>query len=276
MFEVIRDPGPRPHPRLAVFDFDGTLSLLRGGWVDVMVPMMLEELTPLPGTREPLEVLRQRVLDLILNLNGRPTVYQMRELAEEVHRRGGKARTAEAYTEDFVGRIVAQVRERQAKVANGHAQRDDFLVAGSRSLLEALQARDVELTLASGTVVDAVEAEQEWLGLADYFEERVHGPDPLVQHAFAKIDVMQQLLERHRLPGSTLIGFGDGMVEIQNIKTLGGVAVGVASDEVRGGGRIEPWKRERLIEAGADLIIPDYTELNRLLDWLFPADAPAL
>ena len=36
--EVIRElPGTEP-PRHALFDFDGTLSLIREGWPDVMVP----------------------------------------------------------------------------------------------------------------------------------------------------------------------------------------------------------------------------------------------
>ena len=51
-----------------------------------------------------------------------------------------------------------------------------------------------------------------------------------------------------------LFGFGDGFVEIENIKQLGGVA----SDEEHRSGRVEEWKRTRLIQAGADAIVPDY------------------
>jgi hypothetical protein len=50
---------------------------------------------------------------------------------------------------------------------------------------------------------------------------------------------------------------------------VAGVAVGVASDEVRRAG-VNPVKRARLIEAGADVIIPDYREQEVLLGWLFP------
>jgi len=31
-------------PRFAVFDFDGTLSCVREGWPEIMIPMMVEEL----------------------------------------------------------------------------------------------------------------------------------------------------------------------------------------------------------------------------------------
>ena len=40
--EIIRELDPREPPRHVLFDFDGTLSLIREGWMDVMVPMMVE------------------------------------------------------------------------------------------------------------------------------------------------------------------------------------------------------------------------------------------
>ena len=41
--EVISPP-PRGRVRHCVLDFDGTISYIRDGWQDFMVPMMLEEL----------------------------------------------------------------------------------------------------------------------------------------------------------------------------------------------------------------------------------------
>ena len=70
------------------------------------------------------------------------------------------------------------------------------------------------------------------------------------------------------MPGAQLLGFGDGYVEIQNIKTIGGVAVAVASDEVQRSGKPDAWKRDRLIGAGADVVIPDYKDYQPLLDYL--------
>ena len=40
---------PRPEISHVVFDFDGTLSLVRQGWPDVMVPMFAEMLPRQPG-----------------------------------------------------------------------------------------------------------------------------------------------------------------------------------------------------------------------------------
>jgi hypothetical protein len=65
-----------------------------------------------------------------------------------------------------------------------------------------------------------------------------------------------------------LVAFGDGFVEIEETKKVGGIAIGVASDEFNPGNWNE-WKRNRLTQAGADLLIPDYSEWQILLDFLF-------
>ena len=41
MIETIR-PATSPDARVALFDFDGSLSLIRTGWMQVMIPMMIE------------------------------------------------------------------------------------------------------------------------------------------------------------------------------------------------------------------------------------------
>ena len=54
------------------------------------------------------------------------------------------------------------------------------------------------------------------------------------------------------------------------MKRVGGVAVGVASSEPGSGpGVVQPEKRARLVAAGADLIIPDYTRQEELVRWLW-------
>ena len=54
--EIIRQPSRRK-PRHVLFDFDGTLSLIREGWPEVMVPLMVEVLQA-TGTDESPEALR--------------------------------------------------------------------------------------------------------------------------------------------------------------------------------------------------------------------------
>jgi hypothetical protein len=58
-------------------------------------------------------------------------------------------------------------------------------------------------------------------------------------------------------------------VETELAKRAGGLAVGVASDEDENGcGRLHPQKASQLLTAGADLLIPDYREPDRLLETL--------
>jgi phosphoglycolate phosphatase len=83
--------------------------------------------------------------------------------------------------------------------------------------------------------------------------------------------VIERILNENHLSGPEFVTFGDGYVEIEDTKGAGGVAVGVASDEVNRQG-INEWKRGRLIEAGADLIIPDFRQHERLLAYLFAED----
>ena len=57
MVETINPGASAPDARVAIFDFDGTISLIRAGWMDVMVPMMVEILAEL-STGETEEQLR--------------------------------------------------------------------------------------------------------------------------------------------------------------------------------------------------------------------------
>src|SRR5437764_1694373 len=86
--EILRPTLPRGQFRFVLFDFDGTLSLIREGWPQVMIPMMVEELRRTP-TAESDRELEAAVEDFVMRLNGRQTIYQMMQLADEVRRRGG-------------------------------------------------------------------------------------------------------------------------------------------------------------------------------------------
>src|SRR5579884_3812902 len=78
--EVLRPDLPRGRFRSVLFDFDGTLSLIREGWPQVMVPMMVQELRQ-TGTAETDEELTRRVEEFVMRLNGKQTIYQMIQLA---------------------------------------------------------------------------------------------------------------------------------------------------------------------------------------------------
>src|SRR5262245_12423553 len=87
--EILRPDLPRGRFRSVLFDFDGTLSLIREGWPQVMIPMMVDVLRA-TGTSETATELSGTVEEFVMRLNGRQTIYQMIQLAEEVRRRGGR------------------------------------------------------------------------------------------------------------------------------------------------------------------------------------------
>src|SRR5437899_10328549 len=87
--EILRPDLPRGRFRFVLFDFDGTLSLIREGWPQVMIPMMVDVLQE-TGTRETGEELSRAVEEFVMRLNGRQTIYQMMQLADEMRRRGGR------------------------------------------------------------------------------------------------------------------------------------------------------------------------------------------
>src|SRR5256712_9967692 len=94
--EVVRPEMPRGRFRSALFDFDGTLSLIREGWPQVMIPMMVDVLRQ-TGTREDDQTLQSQVEEFVMRLNGKQTIYQMMQLADEVKKRGGQPLEPLAY-----------------------------------------------------------------------------------------------------------------------------------------------------------------------------------
>jgi phosphoglycolate phosphatase-like HAD superfamily hydrolase len=257
---------PRGCFRSVLFDFDGTLSLIREGWPQVMIPMMVEVLRG-TGTPEDEVALTGQVEDFVMRLNGRQTIYQMIQLAEEVRRRGGRPLEPLAYKHQYHQRLMARIQDRLEALASSRAHPDEWTVPGSHRFLADLRRRGLTLYLASGTDLAFVRREAELLGLTEFFGPHIYGALDDYQ-SFSKKMIIEQILHRHNLRGEELLGFGDGFVEIEEIKRVGGVAVAVASDEVRRAG-INAWKRDRLLRAGADIVIPEYRRGEKLLEFLF-------
>jgi phosphoglycolate phosphatase len=267
---IIRDDFSRGNFRAVIFDFDGTLSLLRRNWQDVMIPMMVQILED-TGTSETRDELSRLVEDFVMQLNGRQTIYQMMRLCEEVARRGGSPREPLDYKHQYHDLLWQQVGERVASVEQRRVPAETMTVPGSVELLEALSQRGLVLYLASGTDLKYVQHELAVLELERYFGPRVYGAlDDYKQ--FSKQMIIRRMLEETGISGERILGFGDGFVEIEEIKAVGGTAVGVASNEASREG-INDWKRQRLVRAGADIIIGDYRCREELFRTLWPSDA---
>ncbi len=270
--EIVAEPPRHRHPGHVLFDFDGTLSLIREGWPDVMIPMMVDELRATGTTESPDELIGQ-VRRFVMELNGKQTIYQMIRLAEEIRRRGGAPQDPLDYKQTYHRRLMDRIGGRREALRSGRARPEDMLVPGARDLLDALHRRGAALYLASGTDQQFVLEECRLLGLEEFFGPRIYGALDDFRR-FSKAKVIAGILSEHQVAGEALLGFGDGYVEIQNIKQAGGVAVAVASDEAQRSGQPDAWKRERLIGVGADLVIPDFRDHEPLLAYLWGEKMP--
>lgn len=267
--EIINPSVSRGQIRYALFDFDGTLSLIREGWQDVMVPMMVEKLVATQCGESP-EKLELLVREYVTRLTGKQTIYQMIELKSQIEQRGGTGEEPVTYKHEYLERLWARIRHRVDALNAGDQDPTDYVIPGTYELLDALQTRQVEMYLASGTDLPCVQSEVKTLHLNHYFGDHVYAALDAYQK-FSKKMIIARLLKEKELHGPELVSFGDGYVEIENTKEVGGIAVGVASDE-KNPQTVDAWKRQRLIEAGADIIIPHYRELAPLLHYLFAED----
>ncbi len=264
--EIINPHIERGFIRHVLFDFDGTLSLIREGWQQVMIPMMVEILRQTPQAESEAQI-HHVVTEFVERLTGKQTIYQMIQLCEEIRQRGGEPLPPLDYKRMYHERLWQRIEHRVAGLKSGKIQREDLLVPGSMELLNALKKRGCTLYLASGTDKHYVIDEAQALGVADYFGEHIYGAVD-EYWTFSKQMIIEKILKDHNLHGREFAAFGDGYVEIENTKAVGGIAIGVASDEARRCG-INEWKRNRLIGAGADIIIGDFREGDTLLAYLF-------
>lgn len=262
-FELLRPDLPRGGYRAVLFDFDGTLSLLREGWPTVMVGMMVEALVR-TGATEPETELAVLVEEFVMALNGRPAIFQMARLVEEIRARGGTPGLPAEYLREYDGRLLRIVGERVREIQDGRFPPERWAVPGSQGVLRNLRRRGLKLYLASGTHLRHVRAEAELLELTSYFGPEIHAPDG-DDTAFSKRRVIDRILAENRIRGDQLLSFGDGVVETEEVRRVGGTAVAVASDLEPGA--VNRWKRDRLVRAGADGVIADYRNHEALLAW---------
>ncbi len=144
---------------------------------------------------------------------------------------------------------------------------EDSAVAGA-GVSGAKTIHRIEASIVKAEVIAAgfVFEEAEMLQVTDYFHGIYGAQDDYKK--FSKKMVIERILRENEVPGESLLTFGDGYVEIENTHEVGGLAVGVATNEAERKG-IDAWKRERLIKAHADVIVPDFREAEILVPYLF-------
>ncbi len=266
--EVIFPPEKDKEFKFALFDFDGTLSLIREGWQQIMIPYFCEEVmaAPLAKDVDP-AVIAQDVGEFVDMLTGKQTIYQCIRLAEEVEKYGGTPKDPMDYKTEYLRRLMVRIADRREGLAAGTISPEEQLVRGSVPLLQALRDAGISLYLASGTDQPQVREEAALLGLDEFFGPHIYGA--LDEHVTSctKELVIKRLLEENDLDGTELLSFGDGYVEIELVSNIGGYPIAVATDEQRKKG-IDQWKRDRLVRAGAGAVIPDFEEAQKIVDFI--------
>lgn len=272
--EIIRHLENRGQIQHAVFDHDGTISVLREGWEPVMETMMIRAILGDHFDNTPESDYRRisgYVQQFIDQSTGIQTIVQMQSLVDMIFEFDyvpqGAILSATEYKEIYNDALMEQINVRKKRIESKELDVVDYTLKGAVDLLQALAQRGVKLYLASGTDAEDVRIEADILGYAHLFEGRIYGAIGDIRKYSKKL-VIDQIIRENNLHGSELITFGDGPVEIRETKKRGGITVGVASDEVRRFG-LNTIKRTRLIRAGADFIIPDYAQLSVLMHHLF-------
>ncbi len=271
--ELCYDSIPPARIKHAVFDHDGTISTLRQGWEQVMAPVMIKAILGdqyETASETIYQKVRQRVLEYIDQSTGIETIVQMGALVEMVREFGlvpaGKIRDALGYKRIYNDALMELVGKRAEKFKCGELDVSDCTVKGVLQFLKALRERGVKLYLASGTDRTDVAAEAESLGYAGLFDGGIHGSLGNVA-THCKRMVIDRIMIENSLQGPELAVFGDGPVEMRECRKREGIAVGIASDEIRRHG-LNAEKRTRLVKAGAHIIVPDFSQHSKLLKLL--------
>ncbi|MGE5421042.1 MAG: PfkB family carbohydrate kinase [Chloroflexota bacterium] len=272
--ELIRKWHDKPRISHAIFDHDGTISTLRQGWEKIMAPMMIKAVL---GERfaetgeSTFMAIRKRVDEFIDTTTGIQTLVQMHGLIGIIKEFGfvpeKKILDAAGYKKMYNDELLQMVRERKKKFKKGDLAIEDLTLKNAVRFLEMIHDKGIKMYLASGTDVEDVISEAEALGYDHLFEGRIFGSVGDVTKDAKKI-VLDQILDTiGKQSSGTVITFGDGPVEIRETKKRGGLTIGVASDEIRRFG-LNLHKRERLIKAGSDVIVPDFSQYDAVLKLL--------
>ncbi len=258
------------HIKHAVFDHDGTISTLRQGWEQIMEPVMIKAIL---GDRyktadeTTYHRVRHRVREYIDKSTGIETVKQMQGLIEIIHEFGvvpqDQILDKWGYKQIYNDALMLMVNDRTARFKRGELNLQDYTIKGSVEFLKQLRSKGITLYLASGTDYEDVLEEAKILGYAGLLNGGIYGSvkdDP----KFSKKMVIEKIMTENKLSGSELLVVGDGPVEMRESRKREGIALGIASDEVRRYG-MNTEKRARLVKAGAHFIISDFSQLASLL-----------
>ena len=272
--EIINKWEEKPQIKHAIFDHDGTISTLREGWELIMGPMMIKAILGdkfLEADESLYQKVKARSDEFIDKTTGIQTLVQMKGLIELIREFGcvpeDKILDEFGYKQIYNDELLIMVNVREEKFLKGELSLEDFTLKNAVPFLQKLRDAGVKLYLASGTDEADVKSEARVLGYDHLFEGRIYGAVGDITKEAKKI-VLDRILDSiGESAFGTIATFGDGPVEMRETKKRDGIAIGIASNELRRYGLNEN-KRTRLIKAGADIIVPDFSQIPQLLSLL--------
>ena len=222
-------------------------------------------------TRHYYHKVESRISEVIDNTTGIQTLMQMKILLDVIHEFGfvpeDQMLDEFGYKEIFNKELMLMVKQRELKLKRGELTVNDLTMKNAIPLINKLYNSGIKLYLASGTDEADVKNEAAVMGYDHLFEGGIFGSVGDLNKDAKKI-VLDRILD---MIGESETGqiatFGDGPVEIRETHKRGGITIGIAGNEIKRYG-LNPVKRTRLIKAGADIIIPDFSQLSELLSLL--------
>jgi rfaE bifunctional protein kinase chain/domain len=258
----------------AIFDHDGTISTLREGWEHIMAPMMIKAVLGdkfYEADETLYHKIESRVREFIDKTTGIQTLMQMKILLDIIREFGcvpeDQMLDEFGYKEIYNNDLMQMVCEREKKLISSELSVADFTIKNAIPFLTKLQNTGVKLYLASGTDEEDVKHEAAIMGYDDLFEGGIFGAVGDINKEAKKI-VLDRILDMiGESENGQIATIGDGPVEIRETHKRGGITIGVASNELKRFG-LNQIKRTRLIKAGANIIIPDFSQYAELLNLL--------
>jgi len=248
-----------------VFDFDGTISTLRSGWEEVMKNFMLEMMSEVNICNALLE---KEIIDYINDSTGIHTIHQMKWLLEKIKDSDKHHLMPEDpwwYKAEYNKRIKNKIKHRIEDLHSKRVSRDHYMINGCEELLTTLSHYGIKLYVASGTDHSEVLNDIAALNISHFFTKVAGSPEK--SENCSKEQIINDLIINEGVDCSNLAVIGDGKVEISLGKKVGARTIGIASNEDKSGG-VNHMKLNRLINAGADIIMPDYTDISTVIDFL--------
>ncbi len=262
-------------PEVVIFDHDGTISTLRQGWEpimrDVVMQAILGEFRNTVSMDE-LGKIETATDEMIEKTTGIQTIIQMFHLRDMVRSYAyvpeDKILTPPEYKHIYNEKLLEMVAGRVKLFEEGFLDLNDVTIKGAILFLKKLKDAGVRMYLASGTDQVDVRKEAAILGYADYFGGGIFGSVGNVDCDPKRMgieNIVKDLPEGIK-PEDCYV-FGDGPVEMREAAKLGFTRIGLVSDERQRFGT-NPEKRSRLILGGAQALIPDFSWITLLTEYL--------